>query len=165
MKQLFFALIASFAIVRSLAAQEEHDHHHARNETGISTGALYSPDHNEWGAAVHIHYFRTLSAHSRWSLGGGIEQAWLDGTHWVIAAGVKYQLFDRFSLGALPGIMAINHSEGGHETGAKTLFAFHAEAVYDLFHWDKFHLGLAADYSWAKKHSHFLIGLHGAFCF
>ena len=170
MKQLVFVLAIFFVVILPLAAQEDHDHHHARNEIGISTGALYSPNHYEWGTSTHVHYFRTLSLHSHWSLGGGVEQAWLDGTHWAVAAGAKYQLFDRFSLGMLPGVMFLNHSHEDHgiektKSEMKTFFSLHTEAVYDLFHWDRFHLGLAADYSWTKNHSHFMIGVHGAFCF
>ena len=149
-------------------AQEHDKHEHARNEIGFSSGALYAFKHNEWGCGTHLHYFRTLSLHSKWSLGGGIEHAWVDGTHFNVGAGVKYQLFDRLSISALPGVIFFLHNETGtpntHERG-KTLFSLHFELVYDLFHWEKFHLGTVLDYSWAKKDSHAMIGIHAAFCF
>ena len=134
---------------------------HPRNEIGISAGALYSPDHKEWGQTAHIHYFRTISRRSHWSLGGLVEQAWLDGSHFTFAAGAKYQPFDRFSLSVLPGVKLLNHDYSDKQT----LFSLHLEAVYDLFNWEKFHLGPAVDYAWAKNHTHFMIGIHGAFSF
>ena len=131
-----------------------------RNEIGISAGALYSPDHKEWGQTAHIHYFRSISYRSNWSLGGLVEQAWLDGTHLTFAAGVKYKL-DHFDFSLLPGVKFLNHDY----SDKKTLFSLHFEAVYDLFHWGKLHLGPAVDYAWAKNHTHFMIGIHGAFGF
>jgi len=133
---------------------------HLRNEIGISAGALYSPNHEEWGTAAHIHYFRTVSDRSRWSLGGSVEQAFIDGSHWTFAAGVKYQI-DHFGLSLMPGVKFLNHDHSSNET----LFSLHAEIVYDLFHWKRFHLGPAIDYAWAKNHSHFMLGIHGAFSF
>ena len=130
------------------------------NEIGISAGALYSPDHKEWGRAAHIHYFRAIYSRSRWSLGGSIEQAWLDGSHWTFAAGIKYQI-DHFSLSVLPGVKFLNHDYSDKET----LFSLHTEFVYNLFHWQKFHLGPAIDYAWANNHSHVMFGIHGAFSF
>ena len=135
------------------------------NEIGLSAGALYSPNHKEWGMSAHIHYFRTIF-HSSWSLGGSVEQAWLDGSHWTFAAGVKYEL-DHFSFGVLPGVMFLNHnaSEGSTEPDKKFLFSIHTEIVYELIHLGKFHLGPAVDYAWAKNHSHFMFGIHGAISF
>ena len=145
---------------------------HFRNEIGISTGALYSPDYKKWGATAHIHYFRTISHRNPWSLGGFVEQAWLDGTHWTFAAGVKYQLFDHFCLSVLPGVKLLNYDySNNHSTienskaDKKKLFLLHFEVVYDLFHWGKIHFGPAVDYTWAKNHSHFMFGIHGAIPF
>ena len=138
----------------------------SRNEIGISAGALYSLNHKEWGKSVHIHYFRTISRNSHWSLGGGVEQAWLNGSHWTFAAGIKYELFERFSLSVLPGVKFLNHDYSDNiEPEKKRLFSLHAEAVYDLFNLGKIHLGPAVDYAWAKNHSHFMFGIHGAFSF
>ena len=134
---------------------------HLSNEIGISAGALYSPDHKEWGVSTHIHYFRAVSNRSRWSLGGAVEQAWLDGSHWTFAAGVKYSLFEHFSLSVMPGVMLLNHDY----SDKKTLFSLHTEVVYDLFSWRNFHLGPAIDYSWTKNHSHIMFGIHGGFDF
>ena len=130
------------------------------NEIGISAGTIYSPNHEEWGKAAHIHYFRTISRSGSWSLGGSVEQAWIDGSHWAFAAGVKYQL-DHFSLGVLPGVMLLNHDNAEK----KTLFSIHSEIVYDLIHLQKFHLGPAIDFAWAKNHTHLMFGIHGALSF
>jgi hypothetical protein len=168
MKKSFVAVLLFGLFYINASAQQpcncptpmKHYQPHSRNEIGISAGALYSPDHEEWGTTAHIHYFRTLSRGSNWSLGGLVEQAWLDGVHWTFAAGVKFEPFDHFSLSLLPGVKLLNH-----DSDKKTLFSLHFEAVYDLFHWKKFHLGPAIDYAYAKNHNHFMIGIHGAFSF
>jgi len=151
------------------AQENEHDkHEHARNEIGFSGGALYALSHNELGGGVHLHYFRTLSLHSKWSLGGGVEYAWVDGNHFNVGAGIKYQLFDRMSISTFPGVTFLPHNETDtHNTNEQrnTLFTFHFELVYDLFHFEKFHLGVVLDYSFGEKDSHAMIGLHTAFCF
>ena len=151
----------------SIYAQEHerHSYEHARNEIGFSGGALYAFRHNEWGSGLHLHYFRILKPHSKWSLGGGIEQAWVDGTHFNIDAGIKYQIFDRLSISALPGVSFISHKETDTHDPQKTLFTLHFELVYDIFHWDKFHLGTVFDYSWGKIDVHTMLGIHAAFCF
>ncbi len=163
---LFICLIYPAKI--TLQAQE-HEHEHSRNEIGFSGGALYSFAHHTWGGGMHLHYFRTLGLHSKWSLGGGIEQAWVDGSHFNIGAGIKYQLFNRLSIGILPGVTFFTHNEteshDDHESSNSAQFALHFELVYDLFHWDRFHMGPALDYSWTKDDSHAMIGIHAAFCF
>ena len=143
----------------------------SRNEIGISGGALYSPDHKEWGSSISILYFRSPLYHSKWSFGGGIERVWLDGAHWAFFAGTKYEIFDHFSLSVLPGVMLLNNNHPKNSTTEiadserKTLFSLHTEIVYDLLNWEKFHLGPAIDYVWAKEHSNFMFGIHGAFGF
>ena len=147
---------------------EEHEHHkheHSRNEIGFSSGALYAFGHSEWGGGLHLHYFRTLKPHSKWSLGGGIEQAWVDGSHFNAGAGVKYQLLERLSISALPGVSFISHNETDTHRSPKTLFTLHFELVYDILHWDKFHLGTVLDYSWEKGDQHAMLGIHAAYCF
>lgn len=149
-----------------------HTHHHERNEIGLSGGAIYGLNHSDWGGGMHLHYFRTFTPHSKWSWGANLEYVWTHDNHFTIGAGVKYQILDRLSVGVLPGITFLNHK--GHEehdghthahTEKKTLFSAHFEVVYDLFHWEKFHLGPAFDFSWAKGDSHLMIGVHAAFCF
>ena len=71
-------LILGLMISICITAQE---HHHARNEIGISPGATYSPSHHNWGFGIHAHYFRTLGDHSPWSFGGGLEQVYAHGSH------------------------------------------------------------------------------------
>jgi hypothetical protein len=169
MKKIIFLFPCLFCV--SFIYAQEHEHHgheHSRNEIGFSGGALYAFGHNEWGSGLHLHYFRTLRLHSKWSLGGGVEQVWVDGSHFNVGAGVKYQLLERLSISALPGISFISHNEtDAHsaEKPPKTLFALHLELVYDLFHWDKFHLGTVLDYSWEKRDSHAMLGIHAAYCF
>lgn len=63
MKVLYIIAVCMFCFIPKLHAQ--HNHSHQRNEIGMSTGALYATDHKEWGAGLHIHYFRTLGNHSR----------------------------------------------------------------------------------------------------
>lgn len=156
----------------SIAAQEHHGHSHSRNEVGISGGAVYSFDHSQWGPGVHVHYYRTLGEHSRWSVGGMVEYVSVHGDHMAVGAGVKYQLTEKLSFGVLPGATFLRHEEHEHHgdhshvhKDRETLFSVHVELVYDLFHWDKFHLGPVIDYSYARKDSHGMIGVHGAFCF
>ena len=153
--------------LESIYAQENehHTHEHSRNEIGFSGGALYAFRHNEWGCGLHLHYFRTLKPHSKWSLGGGIEQTWVDGTHFNIGIGVKYQIFDRLSISGLPGVSFISHKETDTHEPHKTLFTLHFELVYDIFHWNKFHLGTVFDYSWGKIDRHAMFGIHTAYCF
>jgi len=164
-KLTMIGLLAFF--LGSIHAQEHerHSHEHSRNEIGFSGGALFAFGHHEWGSGLHLHYFRNVKPHSKWSLGGGIEQAWVDGTHFNIGAGVKYQLFDRLSISALPGISFIAHKETDTNEKRKTLLTLHFELVYDIFHWDDFHLGTVLDYSWEKNDRHAMLGIHAACCF
>ena len=166
--RIFIILTYCLFCVLSIHAQEhEHTHEHARNEIGISGGPLYASKHKEWGIGVHLHYFRTLSLHSKWSLGGSLEQAWVDGNHFNMSAGVKYQLLDKMSIAALPGVTFFSHNATDiHDTNkSQRLLALHFEWVYDLFHWDNFHIGTVIDYSWTKTDPHIMAGVHAAFCF
>jgi len=169
--KFLWAVIGLFMFSFGIIYAQEHEHHkheHARNEIGFSGGVLYALGHNEWGDGLHLHYFRTLGLHSKWSLGGGMEQAWTDGSHFNIGAGVKYQLLERLSVSALPGVSFISHIEtdtqSAHEP-QKMLFTLHFELVYDFFHWNKFHLGTVLDYSWTKSDLHSMLGIHVACCF
>ena len=164
--RLFFLFFCLFSV--SFIYAQEHGHEHSRNEIGFSGGLLYAFGHKEWGGGLHLHYFRTLKVNSKWSLGGGIEQAWVDGNHFNVGAGIKYQLLDRLSISALPGTSFISHNDTdkhGENEPRKTLFTLHFELVYDLFHWDNFHLGTVIDYSWKKSDQHAMLGIHAAYCF
>ncbi len=168
-KILAIAIVCMFRTA-ILPAQEHHDHEHQRNEIGFSGGAIYTFDHKTWGGGVHLHYFRTLGVHSKWSLGGGFEQVWIEGNHFTLGAGVKYQVIDRLSIGILPGVTFFKHDEHDStdehdDSGYHSRFSAHLEVVYDLFHWEKLHMGPTIDYSWAKNDSHIMVGIHAAFCF
>ena len=166
----FVMLFCGLIYMSDIYAQEHatHAHEHASNEIGISGGALYAFGHTEWGGGAHIHYFRTLGVHSKWSLGGSLEQAWVDGNHFNFGIGVKYQIFNRLSISAFPGVTFFSHKEAdGHDTDElqNKRFNLHFELVYDLFHWENFHAGPVLDYSLQKNDSHAMIGMHVAFCF
>lgn len=156
------------------AQAQEHNHSHARNEIGISPGATYSPSHSSWGFGIHAHYFRTLGEHSRWALGGSLEQVSSHGSHWSVSAGAKYQLLDRLSVAVMPGITFLPADEDGHDHvdhaegdshHSRSRFSLHMEVVYDLIHFNNFHLGPTVDYAWAKDDAHFMIGVHCAYSF
>lgn len=167
---LFFLLLSGSG---SLAAQE-HEHSHARNEIGISPGATYSPSHKTWGFGIHAHYFRTLGEHSRWAVGGSVEQVTSHGSHWSVSVGPKYQILDRLSVALMPGVTFFKHDDDGHDHEAhatedshdsRRRFSLHTELVYDLIHLDHFHLGPTVDYSWSRNDAHFMIGVHCAYSF
>lgn len=166
---LFFTLLWPL----SLSAQDHH-HSHARNEIGISPGAVYSPTHKNWGFGLHAHYFRTLGPHSRWALGGGVESVFSHDSHWTIGAGARYHILDNLSVALLPGITFLNHDqddhhhEAGETTQAHNLnvkFSAHIEVVYDLIHFEHFHIGPAIDFSWSPGDAHFMLGIHCAYIF
>ncbi len=157
----FVTVLLVCLINAGLLQAQEHHHEHAENEAGISGGAVYSLEHKEWSSGVHVHYFRMLEPHSKWSLGGEFETVFGDDVHFTIGAGVKYQIIDDWSIGLLPGITFSKHDSSKYEPS----FSLHFETVYDLFHWEKFHLGPAIDYSWSKEDSHISIGVHAAYCF
>jgi len=186
MRKLTTIFILFFGLSSTLFAHAQDcghaGHKHSRNEIGISAGPLYAIDHEQWGTAFHLHYFRTLGAHSRWAIGGGFEQAWAGGNHFKIGAGVKYQLLNHLSLAVMPGVSFISHnahhhcshdhhdhhshhSHHNHHDHKKAQFTLHFELVYDLIHWKNFHLGPVLDYSFTKNDSHAMIGLHLAYCF
>jgi hypothetical protein len=160
-----FIILLSCVCCTLFTYAQEHKHEHFRNEIGFSGGALYAFRHHEWGTGLHVHYFRTLWLHSKWAFGGGFEQAWIDGNHFNVGAGMKYQLIDRLSISALPGVSFISHKKADTHQPRKTLFTLHFELVYDIFHWENFHLGTVLDYSWGKSDPHAMIGIHAAFCF
>ena len=72
MKMNFFLTVINLLILSfgNICAQEleHHAHEHSRNEIGFSGGVLYAIGHKEWGSGLHVHYFRTLKPHSKWSL-------------------------------------------------------------------------------------------------
>ncbi len=168
-KRILFVLLLT-GLAFPVCAQEHAEHAHPRNEIGLSGGAIYSFDHKAWGGGLHLHYFRTLGPHSKWSVGGMVEEVWLHGGHFSIGAGAKFEPFPRFSIGLLPGVTFLrhdgdaDHDDHGH-TSRKALFSTHIELVYDLFHWKKFHLGPAVDFSVSSGDSHAMIGVHGAYAF
>lgn len=161
-------LITLLSITKTYA-QDSHNHHHERNEIGLSGGAIYGIDDKTWGTGIHLHYYRTLDDHSKWSVGAFAEQAWLEGNHFSVGAGVKFSPISRLHLGVLPGVTFAKHEHEHngdvHDDGWKSDFSAHFELVYDLFHWGKFHVGPAFDYSWSKDDSHFMLGIHAAIGF
>jgi hypothetical protein len=163
-----FIFLFTCCFLVSFVQAQEHEHEHSRNEIGFSGGLLYSFGHQEWGGGVHLHYFRTLGLHSKWSLGGAFEFARVDGSHYNAGVGAKYQLFNRMSIGALPGVTFLSHNptdaNDAHEK-RKALFTIHFELVCDIFQWEKFHLGPVFEYSWKKSDAHSMVGIHAAFCF
>jgi hypothetical protein len=166
MKKIVTTIISLFYL--SFLQAQEHAHEHSRNEIGIGVGALYSFGHEDFGGGMHVHYFRTLSRHSKWSLGSSIEQVWGIESHFNVGAGVKYQLFSRLSVAMLPGVTFFSHNEKEafqqHEP-RKRQFTTHFELIYDLFTWEHFHIGTVIDYSLTKSDSHVALGIHAAFCF
>lgn len=170
MKNKPFLLLAMLLIPVYSAAQE-YAHTHGRNEIGISPGVTYSPSHHSWGMGIHVHYFRTLTNHSPWALGGSVEQVFSHGTHWTISAGGKYELVDRLNVAVMPGITFFRHSsnehhhETGHEHTDNTQFSIHIELGYDLIHSKHFHFGPAIDYSWTRHDNHLMLGIHCAYAF
>jgi hypothetical protein len=165
-KTLIFLFSCLFYVSFIHAQECEHGHIHLRNEAGFGSGAVYSFGHKTWGAGMHLHCFHTLGPHSRWSLGGSIEQVWNEDSHFNIGAAVKYQISYSWSFGIAPGVTFFSHNEteANHET-AKTRFTMHFETIYDILHWDLFHLGLALDCSLTKGDSHAALGIHAAYCF
>jgi hypothetical protein len=189
MKYFNKAIIFSFLLffVSNIYAQEhsceehdckEHTHkahsHSSRNEIGFSTGAFYGINHKEWGSGLHLHYFRTLKPHSKWALGAGFEQVWVDGSHFNVSAGVRYHLLNQLSVAAFPGVTFVSHKDE-HESHLersviehednKPKFTMHFELVYDFFHWRNVHFGAVLDYAWKRHDSHAMIGIHTAICF
>lgn len=173
MKIIPFILIFVILFPLNIASQE-HNHVHARNEIGISPGVTYSPSHENWGFGTHVHYFRTLGAHSPWALGGSVEGTFTHESHWTLSAGAKYQILDRLNLAVMPGITFLGHHGDEHphdarhadeKQGVQLKFSIHFELVYDLIHWEHFHLGPAIDYSWSRNDTHFMLGVHFAYAF
>ena len=160
--KIVILLITLVFNVTLLGAQhQDHSHVHSKNEIGISGGSVYSIKHEEWGVGTHIHYFRTLGDHSKWSVGGEFESIWTDDHHFSIGGGVKYQILENWSLSLLPGITFYKHDTAKYES----CFSLHFETAYDLFYWKNLHFGPALDYSWSKEDTHVSIGLHAAYCF
>ena len=166
----FFAL-ATMWIVPS-GAQHIHDHQHNRNEIGVSVGGVYSLYFGGWGAGVHAHYYRSFGDHSRWAWGAMLEQAWVEGGHTTLGAGIKFQVTRSLGVGILPGVTFFGHGEGhseescdSHRPDKNRSFSMHLDVVYDLIHWDRFHLGPVVDFSMSREDIHSMIGLHGAYCF
>lgn len=167
--KILYTIIISILFSTYVAQAQSHSHHHARNEIGVSAGPFYAIDDKSWGSGVHLHYFRSLGNHSRWAVGGFLEQAWSDENHFSVGVGVKFEVIERLHLGVSPGVSFGKHSHGDlhdhHDESTKARFAMHMELVYDLFEWKKFHVGPVVDYSWSKDDSHVALGVHAAYCF
>lgn len=178
MKIFIFSLsVALFLVIGTREIYAQHDdehHHHGLNEIGVNFGSLYAIDDKGWGAGVHMHYFRSLGEHSRWAIGGFVEQTLFMDNHFAMGVGAKFNLLDRLSLTAMPGIVFTkhdhsdhdhDHEDHSHDNSTKTKFSVHTELTYVLFEWGKFHMGPAIDYSWSKDDSHMMLGVHAAFDF
>lgn len=173
---LSLVIFSLFVGIGEVCAQhDDHDHHHSPNEIGINAGGLYTINDKEWGAGIHAHYFRSLGDHSRWAIGGFVEQTMFLDNHFSVGVGAKYRVIDRLYLTAMPGLSFTKHDHSDHDheghehhdhdNGTKTKFSIHTEAVYVLFEWNKFHMGPAVDYSWSKNDSHIMLGIHAAIDF
>ena len=142
---------------------QKGSHHHDRNEIGFGFGAVYAMDDKVWGKGAHLHYFRSVKPESRLSFGCGLEQVWAGGQHFSINAGVKYELFERFDLGVMPGVTFFKHL---HENqGGNSRFSLHFEVAYNLFNRGNFHLAPVVDYARVRGDAHLMPGLHLAYCF
>ncbi len=168
MKYIKIIVVVFFCSIYHISIQAQtHEHTHLRNEIGFSGGAIYTFEHKTWGVGTHLHYFHTLGEDSRWSIGGGFEQAWADGHHFTIGAGINCQMIDRLNIGVIPGVTFFKHddADGHDDSGYHARFSIHFELVYDLWHWEKFHLGPTIDFAWSKGDSHGMLGIHVAYCF
>lgn len=164
-----------FMLLCAQKGYSQHNHEHKRNEIGINTGALYALDDKHWGAGVHFHYFRNLGDHSRWAIGGFVEQTFFFDSHFSFGAGVKFNAIDRLYVSAMPGVAFVKHDHShhhdhedelhNHDNKTKAKFSVHGELVYVLFEREGFHMGPAFDYSWSKDDSHIMFGVHAAIDF
>lgn len=159
MKKILFPFLFALATTPTLAqariASQHDSHAHARNEIGLGLGTAYEVGHNEWTAAYHLHYFRTITPHSRWAVGGGVEYLRGEESHTELAVGVRYEPIERMHFTLMPGVTIT-------ETPRLSL---HAEATYELLHFGNFHLGPVVGYGWSKSHSHLSAGIHAAISF
>jgi len=148
-------------------AQDKCHHTHDRNEIGFGFGTIYIIGDKVWGQGMHLHYFRSVKPDSRFSWGCGLEQIWAkEERHFSINAGVKYELFEKFDLGVMPGVTFCKHSGDGPGSGVRhSRFSLHFEAAYNLFNWGNFHLAPVVDFAWSRGDSHLMPGLHIAYCF
>lgn len=141
---------------RMLMAQEPTPetttHTHPRNEIGFGVSGVYEIEHGEWTPGVHLHYYRSITPHSRWALGGGIEYLKGDEKHFEVGMGVRYEPVAHLHLTLAPGITI---------TGA-TRLSLHTEATYEILGIGNFHLGPVVGYAWSLGHSHLSVGVHAA---
>ncbi|MEG2120796.1 MAG: hypothetical protein RRZ64_01905 [Rikenellaceae bacterium] len=138
------------------------DHNHSRNEIGLSPGVIYSPECNEWGFGLHIHYFRTVGHNDRWAVGGSIEQIISDDTHYGVSVGASFRIVGGLAVSVSPGIsLMMNEDSGGYDYHYST----HFELVYDAAHVKNFHFGPALGYALSSHDSHFMLGAHAAYSF
>ena len=142
-------------------AQKEH-HAHDANEIGFGVGATYAIGDKAWGEGVHLHYFRSLKRVSKLSLGCGLEQIWAKENHFAVHAGAKYEPFERFEIGVMPGVVFSKHDDNNRY---RPRFSLHFELAYNLFNWGNFHLAPVIDFAWSRGDSHLMAGFHLAYCF
>ena len=121
----------------------------------MGVSAAYEIDHHEWAPMLHTHYFRGLSPHSRWALGGGVEFIFGDEKHVEIGLGAKYTPIDRLEISIMPGIVFTHGVD----------FSLHGEITYEVFHLCNFHFGPMVGYAWTNHHSHCSAGVHVAYGF
>ena len=163
------AIVFAMSIFNISKAQYNHDHHHSRNEIGLSSGGIYSLEHKSWGKGMHLHYYRTFNEHSKWSFGVMSEYVRTHDAHFTFGAGIKYQPFENLGIAVLPGMTFLQHEHddehSNHRHDEKIKFSVHFELIYDLLHWGNFHLGPVVDFSWSKNDAHGMIGIHAAYCF
>lgn len=155
MKKILVFTIIVFAAISVAQAQHKDTHNHPRNEVGLSVGAAYEIEHKEWKSAIHGHFFRTFTAHSRWAWGVGAEYIPGSETHFEVGAGMRFEPIGGLQLSLMPGVSVTD----------KARFSLHTEAIYEAIHIGKFHLGPVVGYAWTKDHSHLSAGVHAAFAF
>ena len=155
MKKILVFAVVAFTAVLAAQAQNKETHEHPRNEIGLGVSGVYEIEHGEWAPGFHAHYFRSITPHSRWAWGGGLEYVKGDENHVEIGVGVRYEPVRRLQLSVMPGVSISD----------KARFSLHTELIYEALHVGKFHLGPVVGYAWTKDHSHLSAGIHGAFAF
>jgi len=152
------ALLLVCILGAGAAAAAPHDHHDHNGEVGVSAGAAYLVNDNEFAPALHLH--GVLAAGKGWGFGLGYGRLFGEHPHNSVGAIAQYHLTPHWVIAVSPGIILDDHLEIGPALHLETVYSFplgpiHVGPVFETaFEMHDGHLG-----------SHLTLGIHAGFEF
>ena len=146
----------------STAALSEEDHHGAHKahewELGVSVGYVNLKTEGEEGTMLDLHLMKELDGdglEKYFSVGLGAEVVFSHDNHYVAMVILAYHPTENIVLSVAPGL-----EWAKHDGETEREYVTHYEAVYNLIHSEKYHIGPMIGYSKTKESEDYTVGIH-----